>query len=277
MFAIRVGFIGCGKVGLSMAKYFKYRSIEISGFYIGSHTDNTNAKFKVYNDLQSFINENDVIFITVTDRAISDVWKGLENIDIDFKTICHCSGSLSSEIFINADKHNAYTCSIHPILPFETTEVSVSEISKAYFTIEGNIKAVKNISTILDLCNNPYYIIEGKNKIKYHAAACFASNFVVALCQKSAELMCQCGFEYDAAVKALTPLIISNINNICNKGIYDALTGPVERNDVFTVKNHLQVLNEKDSNLYKMLTEILVNIAKRKHEDRYYKAMEELL
>lgn len=260
-----------------MAKYFKYRSIDISGFYIGSHSNNTKADFKIFGDLQNLINKSDIIFLTVTDRAISGVWSRLENMNIKNKTICHCSGSLSSEIFINADKYNAYCCSLHPILPFETPDVSISEISKAYFTIEGNEKAVQNISKLLEICKNPYYIIESKDKAKYHCAACFASNFVVAVCEKAARIMSECGFEYDEALKAMTPLILSNVNNICNKGTLGALTGPVERNDTETVKKHLDVLSDKDKALYKDLTKILANIAEEKHRDRDYTKMEELL
>ncbi len=274
---IKAGFIGAGKVGVSMAKYFKYMSIDISGFYIGSHSNNAKADFKIFNNLQNFIDNSDIIFLTVTDRAIADVWSRLEDYNINNKTICHCSGSLSSEIFINADKYNAYCCSIHPILPFETYNVSISEISKAYFTIEGNEKAVENISSLLEICGNPYYIIESKNKAKYHCAACFASNFVVALCHKAAELMSECGFDNETALKALTPLILSNVQNICSKGTSAALTGPVERNDIQTIEKHIDILNNKDKLLYKELAAILADIAGKKHKDRDYNKMEELL
>lgn len=274
---IKAGFIGAGKVGLSMARYFKYKSIDVSGFYIGSHSDNTKAEFIVFDDLQYFIDKSDIIFLTVTDRAISQIWSRLEKMNIQNKIICHCSGSLSSEIFINADKLKAFCCSLHPILPFETDNVSLSQISKAYFTIEGNKTAVENISSLLDICKNPYYIIDSKNKAKYHCAACFASNFVVAVCQKAAELMSQCGFEYSEAIGALTPLILSNVNNICQKGALSALTGPVERNDTATVKLHMEVLNSEDRALYKELSRILVDIGAKKHGDRDYTKMEELL
>ncbi len=249
----------------------------ISGFYIGFHSDNTKAKFKVFNDLQDLINNSDVIFLTVTDGAIAKVWSRLENYNIKDKIICHCSGSLSSEVFINADKYNAHVCSVHPILAFETYNVSISKISKAYFTIEGNYNAVKAISNILDNCNNKYFIIDSKYKIKYHLAACFASNFVISICKKAVNLMNECGFSNEDALRALMPLIVMNCNNISEKGIDESLTGPVERNDYLTVLNHLNVLDNNDKKLYSMLTKILVDIAKQKYNDRDYSAMEELL
>ena len=260
-----------------MAKYFRYRTIDVTGFYLNNHSDNTKAEFKVYNNLQNFINDSEIIFITVTDRAISQIWNRLENCNISNKIICHCSGSLSSDIFINADKHNAYTCSVHPLLPFETDSTSVESISKAYFSIEGSSYALETITKLIKVCGNPYCIINSENKAKYHSAACFASNFVVALCHKGAELLTECGFEYSKAVEALSPLIISNVNNICRKEPINALTGPIERNDIDTVLKHLNTLSYGDAKLYKLLSLELTDIAKRKHRDRNYDNMEEVL
>lgn len=262
---------------MSLANYFKHRSIEIAGFYTGEHGFDTNIDFKLYNDINSFVNENNIIFLTVTDRAISEVWSRLEKTDINKKVICHCSGSLSSEIFINADKHNAYCCSVHPILPFETPNVSISEISKAYFTMEGNKNAVDIISKLLEKCKNPYYIIDSKNKAKYHCAACFASNFVIAVCEKAVQLMTECGFGRNEALNAMTPLIKANVNNICTKGTITSLTGPVERNDLSTLEKHMQTLSDTDKALYKELTKVLTDIAKEKHRDRDYTNVEEFL
>ena len=37
----------------------------------------------------------------------------------------------------------------------------------------------------------------------------------------------ECGFDEDAALKALKPLTVTNMNNIFDVGTCDALTGPV--------------------------------------------------
>ncbi|MGN1318501.1 MAG: Rossmann-like and DUF2520 domain-containing protein [Lachnospirales bacterium] len=271
---MKIGFIGAGKVGLSLAYYFKYNKLDVTGFYVGSHSDNTNADFKIFKELDLLVYNSDIIFITVTDNNIKNVWSRLLDYNIKNKIICHCSGSLSSEIFINADKYGSFVCSVHPILPFETFNVSVSNISKAFFTIEGSDKALEKISEILNKCGNSYSVIDSKNKTKYHIAACFASNFVIALIKKATDFLEECGFEKENALSALIPLIISNVKNIENKGVYNSLTGPVERNDTDTIKNHINVLVEKDKKLYLMLTEILVDIAKEKNKDRDYSAME---
>lgn len=272
-----VGFVGAGRVGLSLADYFSSKGIEVSGFYVGSHTNNVNNKFRLYNGIQDLINCSDILFLTVTDRAIAEVWDGLEHYNIKGKILCHCSGALSSAVFKNCDRYGAYPASIHPILTFETCSVSLSKISDAYFTIEGDNKAVEALSKILEVCENNYIVIDSKNKVKYHSAACFASNFVVAVCQKAVDLLVECGFSKDEAFNALKPMILANAQSIVAKGINNSLTGPIERNDVSTVNRHIEALNDKDSKLYCMLSDILVNISKDIHKDRDYSKMEELI
>lgn len=262
---------------MSLAKYFRYNAIDVSGFYIGNHTNNAKAEFTIFEQLKHLVDNSDVIMLTVTDSQISEVWSRLAQIDISNKVICHCSGSLSSELFINRDKKNAYACSLHPILPFETQNKNISQISKAFFTIEGDDLAVDMAKNILDICGNPYYVIDKQNKAKYHCAACFASNFVIAVCQKAVDLLCECGFGKDDALKALMPLICANIDNIKSNGLVNSLTGPVERNDILTVQNHINSLNDNDTRLYKMLTSILVDIAECKNGKRDYSTMEGLL
>ena len=48
----------------------------------------------------------------------------------------------------------------------------------------------------------------------------------------------------------------------------NALTGPVERNDVGTVARHLAVLEGDDRELYRLLSLRLVEVARQKHPDR---------
>ncbi len=43
-----------------------------------------------------------------------------------------------------------------------------------------------------------------------------------------------------AALNALKPLTVTNMNNIFDVGTCDALTGPVERHDIKTVQKHLR-------------------------------------
>ena len=61
------------------------------------------------------------------------------------------------------------------------------------------------------------------------------------------------------------------------RGAKNALTGPVERNDLQTVKKHVESLKGEDRQIYILLAKRLVNLAKAKNEDRDYSELSEFL
>jgi predicted short-subunit dehydrogenase-like oxidoreductase (DUF2520 family) len=264
---LRIGFIGSGKVGCSLAAYFEQCNLTVSGVYSRSDND---AKFGNINEL---INVSDIVFITVTDTALSAVWSGLDKTMLSGKIICHCSGSISSAVFENADEYGAHVASVHPMLAFDSKKVSFEKIRKAFFTIEGDAKATEVVSSLLDFCGNKHCLIDKSAKAKYHAAAVFASNFVVATAHTAVKLLTECGFDEKNALEALTPMLMGNMDNICQKGTCEALTGPIERNDLTTVEKHLLCLDEDTAKLYKELSKVLVSIAEDKHKDRNYEEL----
>lgn len=151
---------------------------------------------------------------------------------------------------------------------FDSRSVSFDKISSTFFTIEGS--GADKICSLLKQCGSNYAIIDSACKPLYHAAAVFASNFAVALANKAVTLLEQCGFTQDEALQALTPILMSNMDNVCKKGTAEALTGPIERNDIITTEKHLKYLDEDSKSLYKQLARETIQIARLKHPERDY-------
>lgn len=249
-FALSIGFIGAGKCGVSLANYFLCNGMDVSGFY---SRHNTCGDFK-FLPLLDLVNSSEIIFITVSDSQITNVWNDISRLDLGDKMICHTSGSNTSDIFSGANEENV--CSVHPMLAFNSQNVSVNTISKAFFTLEGGENAVLKISQILTNCGNKFKVINKEDKAKYHAAACFASNFVVSVCTVAEHLLKDCGFSETEAREALIPIMENNMSNIISVGTKDAITGPAARGDIETIKAHLAVLG-KYTDLYKELTDVI--------------------
>lgn len=252
---MRIGFIGAGKCGMSLAYYFRSKGLNIIGFCSGRA--DTESDFD-YFKCEELVQKSDIIFVTVTDTAIAEVWDGIKKFNLQNKIICHCSGSLSSEVFAGANED--MVCSVHPLLAFNSVKTSIDAVSKAYFTLEGGRKAVDTISQILSHCSNRFIIIQRENKIRYHAAACFASNFVAAVCAKAEELLLGCGFDQKEAQDAFAPLMRANMENIISCGAKNAVTGPAARGDRITIQKHLEVLDDDTKELYENLTRVITNI-----------------
>ena len=70
---------------------------------------------------------------------------------------------------------------------------------------------------------------------------------------------------------------MNNCMNIVNAGVSEALTGPVDRNDIGTVKNHISVLSEEEKRAYIVLSEAIVKLAEIRNPDRDYEELKGFL
>ncbi len=278
---MKIGFIGAGKVGFTLGKYFSENGMELSGYYSSSEASaGEAAEFtgsEHYENAEKLIAESDVIFLTVPDGAIRDVYLSLPHGILEGKQLCHCSGALSSkDAFPGINEYGAEGTSIHPLFPVSSKYDSYKVICSAFFCIEGDRS--EEWSRIFSDMGNPVRIIDSEIKIKYHAACVAASNLVCGLIAESTELLTQCGFSEKEALDAIRPLAMANINRIFDTDPVTALTGPVERNDVSTVKKHLNALGEgTDSDIYRALSLKLTDMAEKRHENADYSEMRTVL
>lgn len=275
------GFIGAGKVGFSLGKYLSKNGVNVSGYYSKSQHSASEAgnftKTRAYESLTQLVESSDVIFITTGDKDIEVVWNEVKKLPISKKLICHCSGSISSEIFSNIKDHGAYGYSIHPMFPIWDKYNSYKDLTKAFITIEGDEKYLEYFTELFKRIGNNTAIISSENKALYHASSVMVSNLVLGLINSGVSYLSQCGFSEGDGLKALFPLIEGNIGNIKNNGIINSLTGPIERGDLVTIKKHLDAMDNENRELYQTLSKNIVPIAKEKNKDRDYREIEEYL
>ena len=137
---MKFGFIGAGKVGFSLGKYFAENGYQVSGYFSQFYEDAIEAsKFTNsadYKSMENLVNDSDVLFLTVPDGMIEEVWNEIKKLDISGKIVCHCSGALSSKIFSDISERGGFGYSIHPLFAVSDKYESYKELSNSYFTIE---------------------------------------------------------------------------------------------------------------------------------------------
>lgn len=280
---MNIGIIGAGKVGVSVGRYLKDNNIQIAGFY---DIDCDNAAFAAqftntdcFSDLEKLVIMSDTLFITTPDNVIGSVWDCIikNNMSVQNKIVCHFSGALSSDVFTDSQSTGASVCSIHPMLAFSDKLTSYRIPANTFFALEGDETAVSAMKSLFETLGNTVCVIDKSKKSLYHTAASVLSNEIVALLDMGYSLLEQCGFSRDDAVKATQNLVLGNVNSVLENGCVNALTGPVERNDLQTVKKHVDSLQGEDRQIYILLAKHLVNLAKVKNEDRDYGEMSEFL
>lgn len=278
---MNAGFIGAGKAGCSLGRYFVHFGIPVAGYLSRSGESARQAAKETgtihFDTFDKLLSMCDVLFITVPDSQIAGVWDQLRAFPVRGKFICHCSGSLSSAIFSEITEAGAYGYSIHPMFPFNSKTTSYEELSEALFTLEGCQAHKDQMLSFLSSLPNRIVEIQAEKKVRYHAAAVMASNQMAALINQALNILQDCGFTPQEGLAALAPLVRQNLENILDSGPKEALTGPVERNDVSTVTRHLGALSGEEKEIYVPLCRELVRIARDRYPSRSYEHMERIL
>ena len=234
-------------MGTSLGKYFSEGGLKVKGYYsrsAGSAQDA--ARFtatEAFDDMEALVKECDVIFLTVPDGSISQVWQQIRRYEIKDKIICHCSGAMTAaDAFDGIEEAGAYGYSVHPLFAVSDKYNAYRELADVFFTIEGGGRSAADpdstysadgrrnlymIRGILERLGNPVHIIDGRNKTTYHCAAAIASNLVCGLIDQSLELMERCGFTEVEALMALAPILTGNMTHIVEAGPTASLTGPI--------------------------------------------------
>ena len=280
---MKIGFIGAGRVGTSLGTYLIENGQCVTGYYSRSSDSAASAAAftdtKAYDDIAMLINDSDVIFITVPDSVITQVYRQLAGYGINGKVLCHCSGAMTAdEAFPEISSYGAAGLSIHPALAVSSRTESYKELAGAFFCIEGDEKNCDIWRDLLSSMGNTVKLIDSGSKTKYHAACSIASNLVCMLIDESVGLLGECGFSEEEALSALRPLASANMEKVLSAGAVKALTGPVERNDTGTVEKHINCISDKVSrDMYKAAALRLVQTAGRKNPGTDYSAMTEML
>lgn len=146
---MKIGFIGAGKAGCSLGKYFSLKTLPdfmLTGFYSKTSEHAIWAahftQSKYFTSLADLVSESDTIVIATQDSVVDFVWKTIPKETLKGKIICHLSGSLSSDVFSERESYGAYGISIHPLFAFSNKESVYQQLHLACFTLEGDSYAV---------------------------------------------------------------------------------------------------------------------------------------
>ena len=269
---MRIGFVGAGKVGFSLGRYFHLKGVPVVGYCSLYERDAREAAaltgsrvFSAPGDLAAAC---DCLFLTVPDNDIAAVWSQFDHTDITGKLFCHCSGSLASAVLAHAVERGGGACSLHPLMAIPDRLHSHTLLERAVFFLEGTEPHRERLRALIAGLGNDVQVLPSDKKALYHCAAVFVSNFVVALAHTGEQLFQSCGLT--GATPALFQLLQANAESVRAYGPAAALTGPVERGDTATIQQHLASLGGDDRELYALLARKLADLASAKHPDRDY-------
>jgi predicted short-subunit dehydrogenase-like oxidoreductase (DUF2520 family) len=160
--------------------------------------------------------------------------------------VLHASGAVSSDALAGLRQSGFAVGSCHPLQTFESPSQALTVIQQSYFCIEGDAAAVRAARSFVRRIGARSFEIPTDKKPLYHAAAVLASGGVTALLSVSFDVLRRCGLNEAQAQQVLLPLTQATLANVETVGPRRALTGPVRRGDIGTVRRNLEALTAYD-------------------------------
>ncbi|HLZ94732.1 MAG TPA: DUF2520 domain-containing protein [Candidatus Dormibacteraeota bacterium] len=199
-----------------------------------------------------------ILFLAVPDGAVAEMAGRIAALDPPSDlAIVHVSGALGLDAL--GALHGNPRGSFHPLQSFpspRTWEAFKGITIAIDATTPGLLRELRRLARLLAATPRR---VRDSERVLYHAAAVFASNYVVAVVEEAVRLLGAAGWRRADAEAALIPLVEGAVESIRRQGVVGALTGPIRRGDSDTVARHLEAVDDAD--LYRMLGTIALEIA----------------
>jgi len=169
-----------------------------------------------------------LVVIAVPDDALDEAAGLVARLGRPGTVVAHTCGMAALEPLAEC---GPLVAAIHPAIPVATTETS---FAGAPFGVTCAPGLEVWCEALVASIGGTAFPVPAEQRVSYHAALAIASNFTVALVGDAAELT--------GSFELLVPLMRATVENIARLGPEAALTGPIARGDVGTVRAHLAAL-----------------------------------
>lgn len=245
---ISVVIIGSGNVAHHLTHIFlKSKNVLVKQLYARSlgKIKSFEDQVSITDDFETLI-KADVYILAISDDAISQVSSLFKNDSF----VVHTSGSVSISALKNKGKKGVF----YPLQSFS------KEKKVDFNNVPLCIEAKENANLLLleklaNTISKKVYRINSLQRSKLHVAAVFVNNFVNYM-YTVGDNICN---TYDVPFEILHPLIEETALKIKQISPKDAQTGPAKRDDQKTIQRHLNDLNEKQQEIYNLITKSIQN------------------
>jgi predicted short-subunit dehydrogenase-like oxidoreductase (DUF2520 family) len=189
----------------------------------------------------------DLVLLALPDDTLPGIVRGLVAMDSlrPGQIVVHTSGAHGIEVLRPAIDVGALPLALHPVMTFTGRPEDLERLESCSIgvTAEGDDEAAWNVGEALamEMGTEPVRVPEEARAL-YHAALAHGANHLMTLVADCAEMLRDAGI--GNAERLIAPLLSAALDNVLRHGDR-ALTGPVARGDLGTVRKHLAVLAER--------------------------------
>ncbi|MBV9411041.1 MAG: DUF2520 domain-containing protein [Acidimicrobiia bacterium] len=187
--------------------------------------------------------------IATPDAAVADAASVVD--PVAETVVAHLAGSLGLDVLARHPRR----ASVHPLVALPDPEVGAERLQGAWFALAGE----PFVRTVVDALEGQWFTVADDDRAAYHAAACIASNHLVALLGQAERVGAAAGVPREAFLD----LVRATVENVAVLGPARALTGPAARGDLETLTRHRAALDPSELGAY----DAMVDLAKRLVDD----------
>ncbi len=240
-----MGIVGAGAVGTALGVALSRAGWPIHA--VASRDPDRRDRFRslvevtrVFADPEPILDEVELIILAVPDDVVGRLAGALRM--YSGQAMVHTSGALGAEVLAPAMAAGTQIGAFHPLVAFADTERGVAALHGATVAIEGDDQLAALLADMAEAVGAVPVRLAPGSKAAYHAAAVLAAGGFVALLDAIAELGRVAGLDEAGSLAIYGPLIEGTLGNARALGIRAALTGPMTRGDVGTLRTHLETL-----------------------------------
>ncbi|MEX0992269.1 MAG: Rossmann-like and DUF2520 domain-containing protein [Actinomycetota bacterium] len=272
---MKISVIGAGRTGTALAVLWQAAGHGIVAVSGREATRERAARFLPIVPVMAApeaARRGEVVVLGVPDDAISPVCDGLAERGAltEGQTVMHLSGATGLDALAAARGAGASLLSLHPLLTFPDVESALRRIPDCGMALTAEVGADATLALgerlAVDAGGRPFRLPD-EVKGLYHAAAVFASNYLIAVTAEAENLFKAAGLPDPKEL--FMPLARASFENAMAVGPEAALTGPAARGDAGTVARNLEALADRAPDAipaYVALARVALDLAQ--HADR---------
>lgn len=238
---LRVGIIGAGRVGTVLGAALRRTGHDIVAVSARSDISRVRAEallpgvpVRPASDIPPLC---DLLMLAVPDDQLASVVADIAHVVPTGQIVLHASGRHGLEVL--SPLVQALPIAAHPVMTFTGTSLDLTRLEDCPFGVTTTDQG-RPIATalVLEMGGDPVWVAEGA-RTTYHAGLAHGANHLVTLVAQTLDILAAAGVEDPG--RLARPLLTAALDNALREGD-GALTGPVSRGDVSTVRAHLDDL-----------------------------------
>lgn len=246
---ITFAVIGAGRLGTNLGSALIARGHRLEGLSCATLEEAEESRRilgagKIGRDNREAAGTSELVILAVPDRTVAATAEELAEEEADWsgRLVWHTSGLLPAAVLSPLRKRGAQTAAVHPIQTFAEKSADPQQIRDISFGIEAEGPAWSRSRRLVEELGGRPFRLRAEEKPLYHAACNTASSLLASLLETAASMLRAGGRTAEEARRMLLPLAQKTLQNVKNLNEERALTGPVARGDLDTVRAQLAAL-----------------------------------